>query len=125
MGMFDWVDYEHYCNKCGLLLTSKDWQTKNAQNQLDVVHPAEVNNFYTGCPKCHLWIDVQVEIEEIDCETCWHCDALHRTIECTFTHTYSDTSLSDPTHLNHKTFPELGEVDRRRYGYDDSDKTEV
>ena len=125
MGMFDWVDYEYHCRECGYLLTAKHWQTKQMINELGTVHPTTINHFYTDCPKCHLWIDVHVDREDVDCETCWNCDAVHRTIECTFTHTYSDTALSDPGQLNHKTRPELGEVIKRRYGYDEPTMTEV
>ena len=52
--MFDWVDYECDCPKCGA--TVDVFQTKSRFNQLLKLKPWEVDNFYASCDKCDHWI---------------------------------------------------------------------
>ena len=53
MGMFDYVQYEAPCKKCGYILT--EWQSKDGDCTLDTIQPEEVENLYTSCPECKTW----------------------------------------------------------------------
>lgn len=53
MGMFDYVDHEAPCFKCGEMLD--DWQSKSGDCSLDTLSTDEVDNFYTSCDKCKTW----------------------------------------------------------------------
>ncbi len=55
MGMFDYVDFVMDCPKCGEKVT--DFQTKDKEQNLQWVHPREVENFYSSCNKCKVWIE--------------------------------------------------------------------
>lgn len=54
--MFDNVDYEAPCIKCGAILD--DWQTKDGPLMLTTVQPDEVDNFYTDCHVCGEWNEI-------------------------------------------------------------------
>jgi len=54
MGMFDQVNFEMPCPKCGETL--RDFQTKDAECALDTIEPDGVANFYSGC-KCGQWVE--------------------------------------------------------------------
>lgn len=55
MGMFDWVEFETACPKCGNWL--EDFQSKDLFCELIKVKPWEVDNFYTSCDKCGTWVE--------------------------------------------------------------------
>ena len=61
MGMFDNVNYEAPCPKCGKVL--KDWQSKDGPCNLGTVEPYEVDSFYTICSnnECKEWIQYIVK----------------------------------------------------------------
>ena len=59
MGMFNYVDFEYECPKCGNKL--KGFQTKDGNLILRTVSPISVNNFYDLCSKCNAWIDINRE----------------------------------------------------------------
>lgn len=55
MGMFDWVNYECDCPKCGAKVTG--FQSKDSTCELNDLKPTEVSNFYSSCDECHVWIE--------------------------------------------------------------------
>ena len=55
MGMFDHVDFDMDCPRCGELVNT--FQTKYGGCTLDVVSPGSVLNFYTSCEGCGQWIE--------------------------------------------------------------------
>ena len=59
MGMFDWINYEAPCPRCGKKVTG--WQSKNGNCELNTLEPYEVEFFYSMCDSCKTWIDIQVE----------------------------------------------------------------
>lgn len=58
MGMFDWVDYECDCPKCGNLID--DFQSKQGNCNLEKIKPWMVSNFYASCSKCDEWVMIEV-----------------------------------------------------------------
>lgn len=59
MGMFDYVNVEVPCPKCGE--TVKDFQSKSGPCLLDDLSPEEVTNFYSGCLSCGTWVEFNRE----------------------------------------------------------------
>jgi len=55
MGMFDWVNVEVPCPKCGEKLAS--FQTKDSACELGIVDPTRVSNFYSNCEHCGEWVE--------------------------------------------------------------------
>ena len=55
MGLFNYVDYECDCPRCGQKI--EGFQTKDGDPYLVTVNPWEVNNFYSGCKGCGVWIE--------------------------------------------------------------------
>jgi hypothetical protein len=55
MGMFDWVYYACTCDNCKSRVHG--FQTKSGKNILDTVKPTDVDEFYSSCDKCGLWIE--------------------------------------------------------------------
>ncbi len=55
MGMFDDVDFEMNCPKCGARVA--DFQSKDGECSMNKVKPWTVNHFYTACPSCRAWIE--------------------------------------------------------------------
>ncbi len=62
MGLFDHIEYEANCPKCGFLLI--DWQTKQGNNQFDTLQPYDVAKFYTVCV-CKAYVICEVDAEVI------------------------------------------------------------
>ncbi len=54
MGMFDYVDYECECPKCGAKV--KRFQSKDGPCNLKTLQPVDVDSFYSSCDKCYTWI---------------------------------------------------------------------
>lgn len=54
MGMFDYVNFEMDCPKCGNKVLG--FQTKSAYCVLERVDPVAIDNFYSSC-KCGNWIE--------------------------------------------------------------------
>lgn len=54
MGMFDNINFEMACPKCGEIV--KNFQSKDAGCLLDLLDPDEVCTFYASCRKCRNWI---------------------------------------------------------------------
>ena len=50
MGMFDYVDFEMDCPKCGARV--KDFQTKDLDCLMETVSPRQVSEFYGDCDAC-------------------------------------------------------------------------
>lgn len=63
MGMFDWVNYEAPCMKCGALIDNRNWQSKSGQCQMVTLEPWEVRAFYSSCPVCHAWNQYAVVLD--------------------------------------------------------------
>jgi len=59
MGMFDWINYEAACPKCGEI--NSGFQSKDGHCTLATLEPWEVENFYSSCKKCKTWIEARVE----------------------------------------------------------------
>ena len=55
MGMFDDVKFEMDCPKCGKKITG--FQSKDGSCTLDTLHFWEVDNFYSDCENCQIWIE--------------------------------------------------------------------
>lgn len=55
MGMFDYVNVEVPCPKCGE--TVKDFQSKSGPCLMDQLSPEEVSNFYSSCTQCKTWVE--------------------------------------------------------------------
>ena len=60
MGMFDYVNFEMDCPKCGRNVSG--FQTKDLGCLLDTVEPDGLMNFYSSCPSCKAWIEFAREI---------------------------------------------------------------
>lgn len=54
MGMYDYVDFECECPKCGKQL--KGFQTKDLDCSLEQVKPWETERFYSFCNNCKTYI---------------------------------------------------------------------
>ena len=59
MGMFDYVEYEAPCYKCGHILT--EWQSKDGPCLLEDLTISDVSYFYESCSKCSAWNEYNVE----------------------------------------------------------------
>ena len=57
MGMFDYVNFECDCPKCGERVTG--FQSKDRDCELGRLEISEVDNFYTKCEGCHTWVEFQ------------------------------------------------------------------
>lgn len=61
MGMFDYVNACVRCNKCGASVGGADersaFQTKDRACKMEWLQPRDVNNFYTHCPGCGVWVE--------------------------------------------------------------------
>lgn len=58
MGMFDNIDVPPEackCPQCGAELT--DWQSKDGPCTLTLLPFYAVDNFYTSCDSCNMWVD--------------------------------------------------------------------
>lgn len=55
MGMFDWVRYEEDCPNCGKHLDG--FQSKDSYCMSEQKKPHKVDNFYTSCYNCKVWIN--------------------------------------------------------------------
>lgn len=55
MGMFDWVEHQELCPKCGALVTG--FQSKSGPCQLLKLRPDQVERYYAGCRACDLFIE--------------------------------------------------------------------
>ena len=64
MGMFDWINYEAPCPKCGEILNG--WQSKDGACLLEQLEPSDVMNFYQSCPKCESWVVANVIVKDYD-----------------------------------------------------------
>jgi hypothetical protein len=58
MGMFDYVNYQADCDKCGQPLS--DFQSKDGPCELGFLAASDVDYFYTSCSKCRTWHDFKV-----------------------------------------------------------------
>lgn len=63
MGLFNYVDYEVACPKCGAPVSG--FQTKDGDCCMDTVKPHQVSNFYSSCDKCGFWVEYK-EVENPD-----------------------------------------------------------
>lgn len=55
MGLFDYVNFEMPCPKCGEKMD--DWQSKSGDCTMATVDPTAVAYFYGGCDKCRISFD--------------------------------------------------------------------
>jgi hypothetical protein len=55
MGMFDWVEFECACPKCGKIVDS--FQSKEGPCELFVLKPWQLCNFYSNCEHCGAWVE--------------------------------------------------------------------
>ena len=63
MGIFNYVDFEMSCPKCGTKM--KNFQTKDGDLYMATVPWWEVNNFYDSCGKCGAWVEFHRKIREL------------------------------------------------------------
>lgn len=69
MGMFDWVDFEIDCPKCGEKVTG--FQTKDTECVLKTVKPSQIRDFYSICDNCQIWIQVyNKSTDSCKCKNC-------------------------------------------------------
>ena len=54
MGMFDYIEYECKCPKCGEKVTG--FQSKDRNCDMDILSPTQVDHFYSICDRCKEWI---------------------------------------------------------------------
>jgi len=62
MGMFDYVNFEMDCPKCGKKVGN--FQSKDSLCQLNKLDPTEVDTFYSNC-KCGNWIELAREPQKV------------------------------------------------------------
>ena len=55
MGMYDVINVEIPCPKCGA--TVSVFQSKDANCDLSIIDPTYVNNFYGDCEECGCWVE--------------------------------------------------------------------
>ena len=55
MGMFDYINFECKCPKCGTLV--KGFQSKDGPSCMVKLEPWTVNRFYSSCKVCNRWIE--------------------------------------------------------------------
>ncbi len=55
MGMFDWVNFEMHCPKCGRLVN--DFQSKDFNCSLITIDPTMITDMYSMC-SCGHWIEL-------------------------------------------------------------------
>ena len=55
MGMYDNIKLEVACSSCGAMVSG--FQSKDGGCTLSELDYWEVNNFYSSCSKCGLWIE--------------------------------------------------------------------
>ena len=60
MGMFDYVNVEVPCPKCGGKVTNL--QSKSAGCNLALLDPSAVDNFYASCDSCKEWVEFTREV---------------------------------------------------------------
>ena len=63
MGMFDYIKHEMDCPKCGDKVTG--FQSKDGLCCLTELEYWEVDNFYTSCRNCGVWIEFTLKRERI------------------------------------------------------------
>lgn len=63
MGMFDYVNYEAPCGKCGTMLGPEDWQSKDHHCTMATISPRKVRRFYASCDNCGEWNEFKVKVE--------------------------------------------------------------
>ena len=61
MGMYDDINFEMNCPKCGKLLS--DFQSKDGPCILTMLEPDSVMNFYTSCD-CGEWVEFRKSQEK-------------------------------------------------------------
>lgn len=61
MGMFDIVDYEAPCYKCGA--SGIEFQSKDHRCTLRKISPRKVRRFYGTCPQCRAWNEYKVKVQ--------------------------------------------------------------
>jgi uncharacterized protein (DUF983 family) len=64
MGMFDLVEFDAVCDKCGNTLS--DFQSKDGPCFMTTLHPREVKRFYTTCSNCNTWHEWEVTATQIE-----------------------------------------------------------
>ena len=59
--MFDWIKLELDCPICGHKLSG--FQSKDSSKNLDELEFLEVDNFYTSCENCGVWVEFNLKEE--------------------------------------------------------------
>jgi hypothetical protein len=62
MGMFDWVNAEIICKKCG---NKCGCQTKSGPCALEILEPTEINAFHSYCDQCKIMYHYVRESSEV------------------------------------------------------------
>ncbi len=62
MGLFDYVDYEGPCPKCGATL--KGFQSKDGPCEMGTVAFSSVSEFYTHCHNCSSLVEYRLKLPE-------------------------------------------------------------
>lgn len=66
MGMFDYVNVEMPCPKCGSPLDI--FQSKDNACRMWLIPPDTVNVFYTSCDNCKTWIEFSRQAPDVSLE---------------------------------------------------------
>jgi len=69
MGMFDNIDYEMDCPRCGTPM--RDFQSKESDCCLEMLSPAKVRHFYSSCDVCYLWVNCETIVESFTVKPTW------------------------------------------------------
>lgn len=65
MGMFDWVNAEIYCKKCG---QKCDCQSKSGACVLETIDPTTIDAFHAYCSNCRIMYNYSREpLERVTC----------------------------------------------------------
>ncbi len=62
MGLYDYINYEMNCPKCGAKMDS--FQSKDGICSLATLDFWEVDNFYTSCGACEAWVEFNLKHRE-------------------------------------------------------------
>jgi len=57
MGMYNWVNFEIECPKCGNKVDG--FQSKPWNGEFEWVNPWDVEEFHTQCDNCFTWIEYE------------------------------------------------------------------
>ena len=66
MGLFDYINFDMECPKCGKKIIG--FQSKDGPCLMCGLTINDVNNFYSSCPNCDIWVEFNRKITPEDTE---------------------------------------------------------